>query len=788
MKNKKNYFLVIIVSFLFCTISIGYALYGKTLTLNGNVLVKEAGKLEIISANIIESECSNLTSYNNPTWDNLHIVFNINSDNTNFTATYLITVANNSLWDYTYTGFPISASIQGYDYIPVVTSSITYSATGNILQNGDLIKSGQEIIIKLQMTFSIDRTQGDLTFVVNGDFSASVDNSGSLTAGITPKNGNLKGEGTIAEFTLSVINTFKYRRTFSLSSSNENIEIVDINGNIIKDLVIEASSESSYTIYLRVKEGSIFLTDKTTTNIIISSSMIDPIDTGTIDLDVDIDITATDHEKPVVGNVNIAISTNNPIEGEATISWTRIDTGGSPITNYNITLVNSSTGEIQYLETGNAITSYVVSNLSEGDYYASVSGVDEAGNSGSSDCVNASTNDGYCSMSNTIPLKWRFNITTSLNKLTFSGANSALIYSKYEGVLSVSGGGAYSLPETITVTMSGINLVNGTDYTYDVASGSVVINKITGDVNIEAEAGNASCLVEGTKIRLANGEYKNVEDVNYNDLLLVYDHENGGLTYEYPIWIELEKEANYYQKTTFSDGSILETVGAHNIFNIDKLKYVNINNPSEFKIGDRVAKIDKEGNIEVVSAIKIEYIFKEVKYYHIASTRYYNVLANDFITTDGLEISSFLYSYNKDITWGIERDNYLSTNDFFKYEDWKMFFPEYLFKGLRMEEAKNIYNHGLLDANHIIDILDINNTKPLIKDENNNTLWMVTTSDDTLNTDNYLYKQNDYYTLKEPLNKENFIGWLNTSDNKLYYPGDTIRVIYGMHFIAKYAK
>ena len=65
---------------------------------------------------------------------------------------------------------------------------------------------------------------------------------------------------------------------------------------------------------------------------------------------------------------------------------------------------------------------------------------------------------------------------------------------------------------------------------------------------------------------------------------------------------------------------------------------------------------------------------------------------------------------------------------------------------------------------------------------------MVTTSDDTLNTDNYLYKQNDYYTLKEPINKENFIGWLNTSDNKLYYPGDTIRVIYGMHFIAKYTK
>ena len=68
-----------------------------------------------------------------------------------------------------------------------------------------------------------------------------------------------------------------------------------------------------------------------------------------------------------------------------------------------------------------------------------------------------------------------------------------------------------------------------------------------------------------------------------------------------------------------------------------------------------------------------------------------------------------------------------------------------------------------------------------------NNLWMITTSEDSLeNTSKYLKEEGSYYTLISPMNNNNFIGWYNTADNKMYNIGDKVKVTYGMHFIAKY--
>lgn len=734
----------IIVALIFTFMTIGYALFGETVELNGDVTLTKPGVLEITDAYIIRDECSNLTSYDEPVYEGLHIEFRITSDSTEFEATYMITVTNNSNMAYTYTGFPISAIIEGYDYIPSVTSQVTNPTTGEELQPGEPIPVGASINIKLNMNFAIQNNRGGVTVIVNGDITASVDNTGDLLATITPTYGDLRGEGTKAEFELSVINTFKYNREFTLDSSNENIIIVDENGREINSFYISANSTQNYTIYLMVKEGSVFLTSPTETNILLSSNNVDTINVDKITLDVDIDETATDDEKPQVGNVTIGISENNPQIGEAIISWNRLDSGGSPIINYVITLYSTDTNQSTTYETGSSVTNYTVTGLEPGNYYAVVYGIDEAGNTGATECSITESNT-YCAHSPVTNLKWEYTITYNLTDLQYEGETTALIYSQYESYLSVTSSGWFwngtSLPNSITITMGGVELVSLEDYTYDSGTGRIVINRITDDVTITAEAGRAVCLIEGTKIRLADGSYKNVEDINYDDLLMVIDHENGGITYEYPIWIEKEGTTQSYQRTTFSDGSTLETVGIHNIFSAEYLRFVDVSNRDEFKVGTRVIKINSDGEREIVEVVKIEKIEKEANYYHVASTRYYNILANDFITTDGLEFSSFLYSFNEDLTWGKERDEYLASNDFFKYEDWKDYFPEYLFRGLRMEEAKNIYNHGMLDVECVLEKLNPNNTKELLKDSTGSTVWMVTTSDDvvTEETKNNIY-------------------------------------------------
>ena len=210
MKFISKNIIVVLLLIALSMMTIGYAIYGETINLNGNIAISEPGVIEITSASIISNECSGLSSYNQPVFDGMHIEFTIdtNRNSTSFTATYLITISNNSFYDYTYTGFPVNAIIDGEDAAPKVTTTITRYDTGELLESGEIISSGESITVKVRMDFTVRENPNGFTIIVNGTASASEDNSGSILASITPNTGDLRGEGTMAEFQLNVINTF----------------------------------------------------------------------------------------------------------------------------------------------------------------------------------------------------------------------------------------------------------------------------------------------------------------------------------------------------------------------------------------------------------------------------------------------------------------------------------------------------------------------------------------------------------------------------------------------------
>ena len=155
MFKLKNFLKANIISVLFLTVflimTIGYALYGQTLNLNGDVVLQKVGRIEITSANVVSSECSNLTSYSEPTYDGLNIQMRLKSRSTSFVATYLITISNNSNVPYTYTGFPVNASIEGETGVPVVSSYITRADSGEELESGETLDSGESLTFKLKL-------------------------------------------------------------------------------------------------------------------------------------------------------------------------------------------------------------------------------------------------------------------------------------------------------------------------------------------------------------------------------------------------------------------------------------------------------------------------------------------------------------------------------------------------------------------------------------------------------------------------------------------------------------
>ena len=54
---------------------------------------------------------------------------------------------------------------------------------------------------------------------------------------------------------------------------------------------------------------------------------------------------------------------------------------------------------------------------------------------------------------------------------------------------------------------------------------------------------------------------------------------------------------------------------------------------NDIKVGTSITKL-VNNKLKSVKVKEIKTINKKVKYYFVASTRYYNIIANDFVTTD----------------------------------------------------------------------------------------------------------------------------------------------------------
>ena len=81
------------------------------------------------------------------------------------------------------------------------------------------------------------------------------------------------------------------------------------------------------------------------------------------------------------------------------------------------------------------------------------------------------------------------------------------------------------------------------------------------------------CFVKDTKITLSDKSYKLVQDISYDDQLLVWDFDNCCYSYAKPIWIKKKQTIQNYFICKFENGVILKLVGSngncHRVFNLD---------------------------------------------------------------------------------------------------------------------------------------------------------------------------------------------------------------------------
>ena len=154
--------------------------------------------------------------------------------------------------------------------------------------------------------------------------------------------------------------------------------------------------------------------------------------------------------------------------------------------------------------------------------------------------------------------------------------------------------------------------------------GRIVYDYDTFYVNIS----DSRCYTKDTEISLYNGVTKKVQDINYNDELLVWNFDEGKFDKAKPLWIKKEEITNNYYKVTLDNGKTIGLVGSngrcHRLFNYDDMIFESATE----LIGKNVYTLNG-----ICKVISVENIKEIIEYYNIITDFHMNCFANGILTS-----------------------------------------------------------------------------------------------------------------------------------------------------------
>lgn len=145
---------------------------------------------------------------------------------------------------------------------------------------------------------------------------------------------------------------------------------------------------------------------------------------------------------------------------------------------------------------------------------------------------------------------------------------------------------------------------------------------------------NYSCIIEGTLITLADHTKKPIEDITYDDDLLVWNFYEGKFDSAKPVWITKPRLAHEYNLCKFSNGVEVGFVGNggnegyHRIYN-DETKTFTHTGVAETPIGTHT--FAEDGSFPKL--ISQEVIKTPVRYYNIGTKEHINLFSNGILTS-----------------------------------------------------------------------------------------------------------------------------------------------------------
>lgn len=667
---------------------------GLSYTINDGFEFIETGNVKITNVSYVSG--INVSGTPSPSIDsdgeiNFDLTFLGGLDNTDtLSATYRITVTNSTDDDYIFT--PPTSNMK-----LVVSQNdirdIAYTLSG--ISAGDTIPANSSV--SFNIILSADYVSGEHGTEGGIEIDPISQATPSIIGSIHGSNaGDLSGNNTLTSFQIDVESTFGESKTFTINSLNSDFEIVNSSGNPLGAQTIGAETTGTYTFYMKKANGAAFASETAAAGITINYDGT-YTNVGEVKIKVDRDPSYVDSQPPTISGVTI--TKNKTTVGEATLTWSGTDNVG--IASYGIYKCTTTCDSM--ISVSGLTNSYTFTGMpaDAATYHFVVVGFDDEGNTASQSQINgANTSPGPASSTGDVELKWRYSVTYDITNggMNNTSGTTVMAGGTWEGTITANSG--YNRPSnknSITVIMDNQTY---TGFNYNTNNYRITIENASGDINISATL-QETCLIAGTLIAVldenGNETTKPIENITYSDLVKVWNHETGTIDYMHPARIEKTTLKNQYQLTTFSDGSTLGTVGWHGIFSVNDNEFITVNDPSKFYPGTEVYKVVGD-QLVAVTVQSIETVVEDVNVYHLLSSQYYNVIANDFLTTDGFVITSNFYGFtDENIMWPAARAEFISNPaNLYTYEDFAdIGIPLRMYNDLRLREASYLQRYGI---------------------------------------------------------------------------------------------
>lgn len=147
-----------------------------------------------------------------------------------------------------------------------------------------------------------------------------------------------------------------------------------------------------------------------------------------------------------------------------------------------------------------------------------------------------------------------------------------------------------------------------------------------------------ACLVPGTRITLADGSYKNVEDITDKDILLVWDIVESGWKKAPVLFVEHDpEEEREVIELEFDNNINLGIIDDHGLFNITLMKYVYIKTLEDAMqyVGHEFFYCGPECCIKKLKLNNVTVSRKKITAHSPCTAKHLCVIANDLLTMPG---------------------------------------------------------------------------------------------------------------------------------------------------------